>query len=56
MYTYVYKKRKTFTNKREKDTGPPKLETILRNDLITSRIGVTPYFYIHYKKFFNNVT
>ena len=52
MYTYIYKKRKTFTNKRKKDTGPPKLETILRNDLITSRIGVTPYFYIRYKNFF----
>jgi hypothetical protein len=43
-------------NKREKDGWGPKRETILRNVLIVSRIGVTPYFYIRYKKFFNNVT
>jgi len=47
MFTYVYKKGKSFWKNMKNDGPGRQSKTVLRNDLITRKIGVTPYFYIN---------
>jgi len=56
MYIVIKQKRKTFLNIYKKHWGPPKVEIVLCNTLITRGIGVTPYFYICYNFFLETVT